>query len=52
MVMVCYRFMQLSKLPNTICNRFRQPFMEMEEGCLDNSFIQPKQVTQHSMQPL
>jgi hypothetical protein len=26
--------------------------METEGGCLGNRFIQPKQVTQHSMQPL
>ena len=29
-----------------------QPLMETEGGCLGNRFIQPKQVTQHSMQPL
>jgi hypothetical protein len=26
-----------------------QPLMETEESCLGNRFIQPKQVTQHSM---
>jgi hypothetical protein len=26
--------------------------METEGACLGNRFIQPKQVTQHSMQPL
>jgi hypothetical protein len=31
---------------------FGQPLMEMEKDCLGNRFIQPKQVTQHSMQPL
>jgi hypothetical protein len=31
---------------------FGQPLMEAEGGCLGNRFIQPKQVTQHSMQPL
>jgi hypothetical protein len=30
----------------------RQPLMETEGGCLGNRFIQPQQVTQHSMQPL
>ena len=29
-----------------------QPLMETEGGCLRNRFIQPKQVTQHSIQPL
>jgi X-X-X-Leu-X-X-Gly heptad repeat protein len=29
-----------------------QPLMETEGGCLSNRFIQPQQVTQHSMQPL
>jgi hypothetical protein len=31
---------------------FGQPLMETEGGRLGNRFIQPKQVTQHSMQPL
>jgi hypothetical protein len=31
---------------------FGQPLMETEGDCLSNRFIQPKQVTQHSMQPL
>jgi len=31
---------------------FGQPLMETEGDCLGNRFIQPKQVTQHSMQPL
>jgi hypothetical protein len=31
---------------------FGQPLMETEGGCLRNRFIQPKQVTQHSIQPL
>jgi len=34
--MVCYRLCNLSKLPNTVCNRFRQPFIEMEADCLGN----------------
>jgi hypothetical protein len=29
MVMVCYYLGNLSKLPNTVCNRFKQPLMEM-----------------------
>ena len=28
---------------------FGQPLMETEGDCLGNRFIQPKQVTQHSM---
>jgi hypothetical protein len=31
---------------------FGQPLMETKGDCLGNRFIQPKQVTQHSMQPL
>jgi hypothetical protein len=31
---------------------FGQPLMETEGDCLGNRFIQPKQVTQHIMQPL
>jgi hypothetical protein len=26
----------MSKLPNTVCNRFKQPLMEMEGGLLGN----------------
>lgn len=29
MVMVCYRLGNLSKLPNRVCKRFRQPLMEI-----------------------
>ena len=38
----------LIELPNTICNLFVQPLMEM----VGNRFRQPKQVTQSNMQPL
>lgn len=33
-------------------NRFRQPLMVMEDNCWGKGFIQTKQVTQHSIQPL
>jgi hypothetical protein len=48
MEMVCYRLGNLSKLPNTVCNRFGQPLIEM----VCYRCRQPKQVTQHSRQPL
>jgi hypothetical protein len=48
MEMVCYCLGNLSKLPNTVCNHFGQPLMEM----VSNRCRQPRQVTQHSMQPV
>ncbi len=33
-----------SKLPNTICNHFRQPFMEMEKDCVGTAYGNGKEL--------
>jgi hypothetical protein len=47
--MVCYRLCNLNKLPNTVCNRFRQPLMETEGNCLGNRLWEWKELSE---QPL